>query len=613
MSGWLISSITIEGLRGINNEGDPLVLDLAVDAVNSIFAPNAVGKSSVFDSLLFAIRGCIKKLDNLPAAEKGKDYYRNQFHSTGQGFVELGLISTDGLTCATVRVSLDAQGKRVVTSPDHSDPNALLASLNREFALLDYAAFQKFITDTPTDRGRSFAGLLGLDSYSQSRQFLRGIDDTRAFRNHFQAADLDNQIRGKEQTIGSNTVLAHKTAASALGKKPEDFTDTGHIVQEIQAQLVSSPAIGQQCAGKKLSEIDFDKCIDTILEAEGGEKKKAYTILVTEEGDLQKLQTELPDSTLLSQLATAAQLWEDALALTSGADRLAVFKAAEKVLASSGWPMKEQCPACDEVAQKNVLDFVRAQLKLFENAEVAGKELSDLIVALKLHEKSSLEERFIQAGELSTSARIQRSGARYAVSSARAGEIQSWQKTLEARLAARITKVADEKSALEKDLPTSLVAITNLVGDSKLITNAIATIDQAVVEKKALDARAAKLKRLKAFLTSASDAFGTAEGEATDRRLKKVQPKAKEIFTAIMADSIIADVKKSGTDEGLSLYLEKFFNKTGLSALALLYESYRNALSISLYLAAASLYGAPLNSSCLMTLLPASMEAISII
>ena len=39
MSGWLLDSVEIEGFRGINNEGDPLVLQFAHDAVNSVSAP----------------------------------------------------------------------------------------------------------------------------------------------------------------------------------------------------------------------------------------------------------------------------------------------------------------------------------------------------------------------------------------------------------------------------------------------------------------------------------------------------------------------------------------------------------------------------------------------
>ncbi|MHC6054390.1 AAA family ATPase [Ralstonia solanacearum] len=80
MSGWLLERIEIEGFRGINNEGDPLILTFSIDGVNSVSAPNGVGKSSVFDALAFALRGRIAKLDILPANERGGDYYVNRFH-----------------------------------------------------------------------------------------------------------------------------------------------------------------------------------------------------------------------------------------------------------------------------------------------------------------------------------------------------------------------------------------------------------------------------------------------------------------------------------------------------------------------------------------------------
>jgi DNA repair exonuclease SbcCD ATPase subunit len=81
MSGWFLECVEIEGFRGINNEGDPLVLNFVRDAVNSVSAPNGVGKSSIFDALTFALRKKISKLDGLPAAEGGDSYYLNRFHS----------------------------------------------------------------------------------------------------------------------------------------------------------------------------------------------------------------------------------------------------------------------------------------------------------------------------------------------------------------------------------------------------------------------------------------------------------------------------------------------------------------------------------------------------
>jgi DNA repair exonuclease SbcCD ATPase subunit len=71
MSSWFLERLEIEGVRGINNEGDPLVLNFAHDAVNSVSAPNGVGKSSIFDALTYALRKKISKLDDLPATENG--------------------------------------------------------------------------------------------------------------------------------------------------------------------------------------------------------------------------------------------------------------------------------------------------------------------------------------------------------------------------------------------------------------------------------------------------------------------------------------------------------------------------------------------------------------
>jgi DNA repair exonuclease SbcCD ATPase subunit len=67
MTGWLLQEIEIEGFRGINNENAPLVLKFKTDKINSISAPNGVGKSSIFDALTYALTGRVPKLEDLPA------------------------------------------------------------------------------------------------------------------------------------------------------------------------------------------------------------------------------------------------------------------------------------------------------------------------------------------------------------------------------------------------------------------------------------------------------------------------------------------------------------------------------------------------------------------
>src|SRR5690606_28844299 len=83
-------------------------------------------------------------------------------------------------------VNRDALGLRSVAATPPWDAEKILASLNREFVLLDGPTFQKFIAATPLERGRTFSGLLGLSAYSNLRQALASLVNTRAFNNHFQ-------------------------------------------------------------------------------------------------------------------------------------------------------------------------------------------------------------------------------------------------------------------------------------------------------------------------------------------------------------------------------------------------------------------------------------------
>lgn len=194
---WFLEQISIEGFRGINNAGDPLELKLHPDKVNSVFAPNGVGKSSIFEAVTYALTGSIPKLDALPTAERSSSYYLNRFHPANLGTISLTLKPSTGGASLTVTVTRDHSGARSVATSDGCDGNALLAELNREFVLLDAKTFQNFIDETPLKRGRSFSGLLGLGNYSTLRQALQALSNTKAFNSHF---DI-NAKNGKKKLI----------------------------------------------------------------------------------------------------------------------------------------------------------------------------------------------------------------------------------------------------------------------------------------------------------------------------------------------------------------------------------------------------------------------------
>ena len=86
MTRYYLSEISIEGFRGINNDGDPLCVRLRPDAVNSIHSPNGVGKTSIFEAIYFAIFGTVPRLTKLQTAERPDTYVVNRFHPSGVGY-----------------------------------------------------------------------------------------------------------------------------------------------------------------------------------------------------------------------------------------------------------------------------------------------------------------------------------------------------------------------------------------------------------------------------------------------------------------------------------------------------------------------------------------------
>lgn len=57
MSRYFLAQMAVEGFRGINNSGDPLTLKFKPDCMNSVYANNGVGKTSLFEALQFVIHG----------------------------------------------------------------------------------------------------------------------------------------------------------------------------------------------------------------------------------------------------------------------------------------------------------------------------------------------------------------------------------------------------------------------------------------------------------------------------------------------------------------------------------------------------------------------------
>ena len=287
MSGWFLHSIAIEGFRGINNEGDPLVLRFKDTCVTSISAPNGVGKSSIFEAISFALRGEIAKLESLPASERGGEYYVNRFHRLGVGTVVITLAPAAGGTPIVITITRQANGTRTVAGP--ANANALLAELNREFVLLDHETFQSFISNKDLDRGRAFAGLLGLRQYSNVRQALQQIANTRAFNSHVGMPALEQAKRTAETEVRTHQQAAQGAFQALTGKPLIDFPTWEGAEGAAHTALDQIELVKAHSTGKPFDGIDFDACLTTIKEAEGGADRARLAELIREQARLEGL------------------------------------------------------------------------------------------------------------------------------------------------------------------------------------------------------------------------------------------------------------------------------------------------------------------------------------
>jgi AAA domain len=374
-TGWLLEGLSIEGFRGINNQGKPLELKFHVDKVNSISAVNGVGKSSVYDAVRYAICGAVPWLEDLPASERGADYYLNKFNTSGTATITLTLVAEPSGQQVAITIQRDAQGNRTVSSTPPVDAEIILKSLNREFVFLDGHTFQSFISARPLDRGRTFSGLLGLEQYSVMRQSLAAIANTRAFNNHF-AVTEHTQLRGREEKAAVDARAAIAADFAALVGQPLAAQSVADAQTKCHRALKQIGPLTSLCENKSFQEIDVDACIEAVKAAEGGPKRDRLSECIRERSDLKKLNLEAPKPERADALAELTKTRDKALAETAGDVMLMLFQAGQKALGLPEWSDPTLCPICDQKGSHDLKAHVEAlsirRIRAIRNSDCKG-------------------------------------------------------------------------------------------------------------------------------------------------------------------------------------------------------------------------------------------------
>lgn len=601
MPRYFLKRLSVEGFRGINNENDPLDISFKPDSVNSVFGVNGIGKSSIFEALCYAIYGTIPKLDLLQAQERPQDYYRNRFHSRNVASILVEFEPDDGTARVSIQIDLDPGGSRTITSPSgHADPEGFLATLKEAFALLDYRTFARFIEDSPLERGRTFSGLLGLADYSDCRQALQAASDSLALRNDFEINALTVAVEVAKKAAQQTLVTLRTSYAKVTGKRLEDIEMLGDYSDEVVAELGNVELLKPHLAGKTLNDIDFDEIKRVIRTAEGELERRELSRTIESIATLEALAVH-DLATIRTEQQMIGGLIDERdklLASTRGDLFKRLYESAREVISTGSWTDDDKCPLCESKLPTSITGHVNEQLSQYADAAAKIAEIRDMWQAsawkqcLYSHESATplavkpLNRQLPELDPKCTTGDISKDELAAAV---------KWTSDLTGGVAGVLKAAHDRKAALEQELPPSLVQLAEQVEYGRRFKEALKDFRDSQRNAATNQARLDIRDRWKAFASRATTVFADAEAAMSKSRIEGIDAEFKSMFSEIMhVGDVVPDLRRAHFREELHVQLSDFHGQNGLSARALLSESYRNALAISVFLAAALKHsGAP--------------------
>jgi hypothetical protein len=594
MSRYFLASAAIEGFRGINNDGDPLVLKFKHDAVNSVHAPNGVGKSSIFEALHFALHGTVPRLEGMQEAEQGASYIVNKFHPAQQATVALVFKSDDGTPDVSITVTRTAAGGRVVTSPSgHADPDSFLADLCEDFVLVDYPRFASLVDCSALERGRSFASLVGMSRYSQLRQALDGAKNTRNINGDLGLSTLDTEVTAENRALGAveqRILAAHQEVTGAAGGQ---MADTAALKAQVTAGLAGIALFAPLLANASVMDFDFDAAEKIVDEEEGGAARKTLDGLNTAVTTLGGLQVSAAELAEIDALVTAAKARDDAMRKVGAASLHALLKSALSVVNSADWHDPKVCPVCEKAGDGPLQDQLEAKIALYDEADQLDAELKRQVQSAGCVGKLRQLEEQARLGVVDADriAPVLTLAARQSsVSTADMERAKDALGALEAKRIDVLAAINAEIATLQASLPPSLVAVTRTLGQAKQFRDAMNEYERTLPALAAKRAKLAKLNRWKTFITNVAGQFATAESALANARITDIQASCQELFGHLVrgGPDVRPTLNRAQNTEQVDLKLADFFGLPNQSARALLSESYRNAVAASIFMAAAT-------------------------
>lgn len=593
MPRYYLTRLSVEGFRGIKNEGDPLTLRFKPDSVNSIYAQNGIGKTSLFEAISYAIFDRLPKLDGLQRSERPETYYVNRFHSGGIGSITLEFTPDDGTAPVVIVVQRTAAGQRTATSPSgHADPEAFLATLAEDFTVVDYAKFARFIDDTPLERGRTFSSLIGLTRFARLRQRFDQASNTRAFNTDFQMAALKAELESAEKLVREHRATALSAYEAVTGTAIPDLSAETQRVAEVTAALAAVPTLAPVFVGKDILTADMDAARAAIVAAEGGSAKAEYQQVLR---NMEALSQSAPAPEVaadIGKLLDLARRHDAAVALAGSKSRQDLFEAAKGVVEEADWSDPHQCPVCDTHIEETIAARMERLLERYREADQLSEELKQVLTAsIWLNWLNKLEScpALTIPDDKKHRASIRQLANENRLTEGRLREAVNNAQQLEEERKSVLQAAIKRERELQAELPPPLVALTQQLEAGSRFREAILGHRIAAKEAGAWRTHKKWRERWQTFIGTAAKTVGEAESRLATQRINAIEASYQDLFRGLVRGGVDMRPKLQGSadSEDVDLRLENFYGEAGISARAVLSESYRNAIAGSIFFAAA--------------------------
>ena len=340
-------------------------------------------------------------------------------------------------------------------------------------------------------------------------------------------------------------------------------------------------------------ELDFDAAEKAIEKEEGGEARKKLDGLTAAMSSLSAAALADGDAADLDRLVGLAKTRDEAINRVGAHALHALLRDALAVVGGSDWHDQNRCPVCEAHGEEALKPKLEARIAEYDTAAELGTELaSEATTSAGIAKLRQIEDT--AAMGIGTADRLHIAFCLAAkkgdVATADLEKLKERLGELEKLRTVALERVRQEASALQAELPPSLVQVTRTLSLAKQFRDAVIEFETGAPALKVKQDKLVLLNRWKTFITGAAETFADAETALANKRITEIQTACQDLFGRLVrgGPDVKPTLSRARNSENVDLKLADFFGLSDLSARALLSESYRNAVAAAIFLAAAT-------------------------